>query len=165
LSRLALLAGLALPGLCLSRLALLAGLALPGLCLSRLALLAGLALPGLCLSRLALLAGLALPGLLLRLSLSRLLSLCLGKDSGQREQCGCNEGGTGAEVHADDPYPAEGTAVVLRLLKMETPISWHNIYTIDSNVKWRLMKRMQSSVSRRQQAEYRIGFAPRPYYG
>ena len=61
-----------------------------------------------------LLAVLALPGLLLLgLILPGLLRLGVSEDCGQREQRRHDEGGTGAEVHADDPYPAEGTAVVL----------------------------------------------------
>ena len=49
--------------------------------------------------------------LLLRLSLPGLLGLQRGKDRGQREQRGHDEGGTIAEIHADDPYSAEGTAI------------------------------------------------------
>ena len=71
---------------------------------------------------------LTLPGLLLRLSLPGLLCLCPDKNGGQRKECGRNESGTGAEVHADDPYPAEGTAVVLRLLETKASMSLHNIY-------------------------------------
>ena len=50
---------------------------------------------------------LILPGLL-RLILP--LSLNLGKDDGDRGQCSRDEEETRADVHADDPYLAEGTA-------------------------------------------------------
>jgi hypothetical protein len=106
-----------LAGLLRLSLGLLPGLLrlpLPGLLpgLSQPRLLLRLALPRL----LRLPLGLR-PGLLLRLSLPGLLGLCLGQSGGQRNQRSHDEGGTGAEVHADDPYPAEGAAVVLSLLE------------------------------------------------
>ena len=73
--------------------------------------------------------------LLLSLSLPGLLGLQRSKDRGQREQRGHDEGGTIAEIHADSPYSAEETAVVLRLLIISVWLLAHNIYVSAPNFK------------------------------
>ena len=75
-----------------------------------------------------LLAVLSLTGLLLSLILPWLLGLSVGEDGGQRKKRGHEEGGAGAEVHADDPYSAVRIAVVWGLRKTDVSIS-RIIYT------------------------------------
>ena len=81
-----------------------------------------LTLPLAVLTLTALLPVLPLTGLLLRLILPGLLGLGVGEDGWQRKEHGRDEGGTGAEVHADDPYSAVGIAVVWGLWKTDESI-------------------------------------------
>ena len=59
--------------------------------------------------------------LLLRLILPGLLGLSMDENGGQREERGHDEGGTGAKVHADDPCPADETALVLGVVGRVSP--------------------------------------------